>query len=81
MTNYKSLTINTLNLLSLSLSLCLCLTFTSCDKKSEGAPLCDPITLNVPLLPKSVRPTVSPQNHGKSHSVHSWKIADATSPD
>jgi len=50
MTNYKSLTINTRNLLSLSLSLSL--TFTSCDKKSEGTPLCDPITLNVPFTAK-----------------------------
>jgi hypothetical protein len=50
MTNYKSLTINTRFLLFLSLSLSL--TITSCEKKSEGDPLCNPFTLNVPFTAK-----------------------------
>ena len=43
MRNYKSLTIKNLFYLGLSLSLSLFLY--SCDKKSEGTPLCNPITL------------------------------------
>jgi hypothetical protein len=52
MTNYKSLTIKTRFLLILGLSLSLSLTFTSCDKKSEGDPLCNSFTLNVPFTAK-----------------------------
>jgi hypothetical protein len=61
MTNYKSLTINTRILLSLlrmpkllSIGICLSLSLSliSCDKKSEGNPLCNSITLNKPFTAK-----------------------------
>jgi len=65
MTNRKSLTIQPKSLLALSLllSLCLSLFSASCDKKSEGTPLCDPITLNKPFTAKIGETYCLPSEH------------------
>ena len=71
MRNYKSLTnhrpsfFSPILSLSLSLSLFLSLSLSSCDKKSEGSPQCESVTLNKPFIAKIGETYCLPEDHWK----------------
>ena len=51
--------------LSLCLSLSLSLSLSSCDKKSEGTPQCETVTLNKPFIAKIGQTFCLPEDHWK----------------
>lgn len=70
MINSKSLTnppsfLHPLTCLCLSLSLLISLSLSSCDKKSEGSPQCESVTLNQPFIAKIGESFCLPEDHWK----------------